>query len=66
MDKIRITVLPGGIVKIDSSRISAANHLSADRLVRGLEEDLGGTTRVERKRSEIASEHHHQSEHELL
>lgn len=65
MDKIHITILPGGLVKLETGRISAPNHLSADRLVRGLEEDLGGSTQLERKRADAALEQHHRREHDL-
>jgi hypothetical protein len=48
-DKIQIQILPGGLVKLETDRVSSPNHLSADRLVRGLEDDLGGDTETRRK-----------------
>ncbi len=36
MDKMLIIILPGGLVKVETGRISGPNHLSADRLLRGL------------------------------
>jgi hypothetical protein len=48
-DKIRITILAGGLVKIETDKVSGPNHTSADRLVRGIEQDLGGETQVEKK-----------------
>ena len=65
MDKMRISILAGGLVKIETNRISAPNHLSADRLIRGLEEDLGGMTRIEHKPVDLAAEHDPQREHDL-
>jgi len=47
MEKIKITILPGGVVKVETDKISGPNHLSADRLLRGIEEELGGETVVE-------------------
>lgn len=65
MDKLRVTILPGGLVKIDTGRITAPNHLSADRLVRGLEEDLGGETRIQRKKESVIDDREHHREHDL-
>lgn len=64
-DTIRISILPGGLVKVETDRISAPNHLSADRLVRGLEEDLGGRTQAERKRERLLRDHDKLSEPDL-
>jgi hypothetical protein len=61
-DAIRIQVLSGGLVKLETDRISSPNHLSADRLVRGLEEDLGGETEIRRK-AEGTLEHDHRTTH---
>jgi hypothetical protein len=57
MDNIRISILPGGLVKIETDRISAPNHLSADRLIRGVEDELGGTPQIERKRADLVMDH---------
>jgi hypothetical protein len=65
MDKIHITVLAGGLVKIETDRVSAPNHTSADRLIRGLEEDLGGETQVEKKKESLLTEHDTHREHDL-
>jgi hypothetical protein len=64
-DTIRIQILPGGLVKLETDRISSPNHLSADRLVRGLEEDLGGGTETRRK-AEGTLAHAHQTTHHDL
>ncbi len=40
MEKIKITILPGGVVKVETDKISGPNHLSEDRLLRGIEEEL--------------------------
>jgi hypothetical protein len=65
MDKIRITILAGGLVKIETDRVSAPNHLCADRLIQGLEEDLGGATQVEKKREGLLTERDTHCEHDL-
>ncbi len=64
-DKVKIKILAGGLVKIETDRISAPNHLSAERLIRGLEADLGAQTQVERKREGTLLEHQHQRQRDL-
>ncbi len=64
-DTIRITILPGGLVKVESDHISAPSHLSAGRLLRGLEGDLGGSTQTERKKHLTLADHDHLSEPDL-
>ncbi len=64
-DTIRISILPGGLVKVESDHISAPNHLSADRLLRGLEGDLGGSTETERKKNATLTEHEKLGEPDL-
>lgn len=61
MDKIKGTILPGGIVKIETDKISGPNHLSADRLIKGFEAELGGETTINRKKD--AHHHHHEHDH---
>jgi hypothetical protein len=65
MDKMRITILPGGLVKVETDRISTPSHLSADRLLRGLEEHLGGETQIERKSKGVLADEHKRREHDL-
>ena len=65
MDKIHITVLAGGLVKIETDKVSGANHISADRLLRGIESDLGGETQVEKKKESLLTEHDTHREHDL-
>ena len=65
-DRMRITLLPGGLVKVETDRVTGPNHLSADRLIRGHEQDLGGDSQVERKRQGVLLEHRHHREHETV
>ena len=65
-DRMRITLLPGGLVKIETDQVTGPNHLSADRLIRSLEQDLGGETQVERKRQGVLLEHDHQREQQTV
>jgi hypothetical protein len=64
-DKIRITILTGGLVKIETDQVSGPNHLSADRLVRGIEEDLGAETQVQKKKEGLLKERSTHREHDL-
>ena len=64
-DTIRIQILPGGLVKLETDRISSPNHLSADRLVRGLEDDLGGDTESHRKTESTLVHEHHATERDI-
>jgi hypothetical protein len=61
MDKIKVKILPGGLVKIETDKVSTPAHLSADRLIKGFQELLGGDTTVEKKKE--AHTHHHNHEH---
>ena len=49
-DVIKGTILKGGLVKLETDRVSAPNHMSADRLVKMFTESLGGEITVERKK----------------
>ena len=48
VDEFTIEVMPGGVVKITTNPISAANHTSAENLIRDLEKELGGETQINR------------------
>ena len=65
-DRMRITLLPGGLVKVETDRVTGPNHLSADRLIRGLEQDLGGETQVDCKRQGVLLEHDTHRERESV
>lgn len=58
-DKIDITILPDGSMKIETDKISAANHGGAEVLVQQLIKAMGGKVRRERK----GHSHHHDHKH---
>lgn len=60
-DEMIITVLPDGSLKIETGKVSAANHMSAEGFIREASRLMGG--KVERK-SKHAHHHHHQHEHD--
>jgi len=63
-DRIHVHVLADGRVKIITDEISAANHVSADKLLKSIETDLGGgDTTVERKHGARLTEAEHEHFH---
>ena len=46
-DKMIITILPDGSIKVQTDKISAPNHMEAEVLLARLEELAGGKTEVE-------------------
>ena len=60
-DDIEIEILEDGQVKFTTSKISGANHASADQLLAELEEILGG--HVERKKVKGHKQHVHKHIH---
>lgn len=66
-DKMHVTILEDGRVKVETDRISAAAHTSAENLLSSMEQLLGGQTIVEHKdgrghtheHEHIGSHHHH-------
>lgn len=49
MDKIKITILENGVIKMESDRISAANHMTAEGFLREIAKAAGGEVVVARK-----------------
>jgi hypothetical protein len=62
-DRIRVQVLADGRVKIITDEISAANHTSADKLLKSIESELGGETTTERRKGARLTEAEHEHFH---
>lgn len=65
MDEIRFQILEDGTIKFKTDRVSKANHVSADELLREVE-DLAGGERVTKKRKQRkihVHDHNHVHEH---
>jgi len=62
-DKMRITILDDGSIKVQTDEISAPNHMEAESLLARLEELAGGKTEVEAT-GHHAHEHGHTHTHE--
>ncbi len=58
MDKLAITILEDGTIKVDVDRVSMPNHASAEEFLR-LMAELANGGRQERTRKGQAEHHHH-------
>jgi hypothetical protein len=68
-DKMMITVLEDGTIKIETDKVSAANHVNAEAFVRDAARLAGGPTIRKMKHShghlgEHEHDHEHSHEHE--
>jgi hypothetical protein len=50
-DKLVITILEDGTVKVETDKIGSANHLSADAFLKLLATLTGGSTKAESKQN---------------
>ena len=57
-DKIAITILLDGTIKIETDKISGPNHLSAEKFVKAVRELAGGTTQTTRKAAAMQRHDH--------
>jgi hypothetical protein len=56
-DKMTITILDDGTIKIETDRISQANHMTAEAFMRFVAQAAGG--RQDRKAKHGVHHHHH-------
>ena len=63
-DIIVMEILGDGVLKVETDTISGSNHLSAERLVKGLSEALGSQPVTTRKRGKVGHVHNHTHETE--
>lgn len=61
-DEITYEILPDGTIKWSTSKISAANHSSADEFLKEVERLAGGSTTKTKRQS--AHAHAHAEEHQ--
>lgn len=61
MDKMEITILEDGTIKVETGRISGANHMSAETFLAQTIKEAGGVH--ERKSRPGAHHHHHEHGH---
>lgn len=48
-DEIKFTVLPSGLIKMETDEVGQANHLSADKFLALVQQLAGGETETTRK-----------------
>ena len=58
-DKMTFTILEDGTIKTEVDGISAMNHASADKLVKGVDGLLAGKVKVEQGKNKKAHTHTH-------
>lgn len=63
MDEMNLEILEDGSLKIETSKISAANHGNATILVQQIMKNSGGKSKVERRSSHSHHHHKHGEEH---
>lgn len=49
MDRVKVSILQMGLVRIETGKVSGTNHLSADELLNATSEMLGGPEVITRK-----------------
>jgi hypothetical protein len=49
MDKLKITILQDGTIRVETDEVGQANHLSADKFLQAMARMAGGETTTERK-----------------
>ena len=60
MDKIKVTILSDGTLKIETDRVSGPNHANAEALLREIIIGMGGN--VDQKRKTIGHHHHEEGQ----
>ena len=61
-DKLTVTILPGGSLKVTTDAVSDANHYAAEEFLRALQQRAVGETTVENRHPD-GVEHEHRHEH---
>jgi hypothetical protein len=61
-DVIDIEILPDGSIKVSTDKVSASNHMNAEKFLQFMAELAGGTT--QRTRKAHAHTHSHKNTHE--
>jgi hypothetical protein len=62
-DSIPFEILEDGTISIKTDRISGTNHLSADELLEGLAELVGGEHTSKQRDDVVVPAHHHHHAH---
>lgn len=58
MDTMNITILPDGTIKVETDKISRANHMTAEAFMRNMSTACSGTQERKHKRGVIGAAIH--------
>lgn len=64
MDILNIEILEDGGYKIETDKVSMANHTNAEGLIRNLVKDMGGQANVQKRKEGHVHHHHHDHVHD--
>jgi hypothetical protein len=62
-DEMKIEILPDGTIKVDTGPVSAANHSTAEALLRNLQSASGGGTQTRKHKAGVLGAIHHAWQH---
>ena len=52
-DKIQITILQDGTIRVETDKISGANHLNAEQFLREMSRLAGGTVEIKARKGKL-------------
>lgn len=58
-DKFTIEILPDGTIKVSTDKVSAANHVNAEKFIREMFNKAGGEVEIRHKHGKTI--HHHKA-----
>lgn len=64
MDRFDITILEDGTIKLETGRVSAANHMTAEAALRFLAQACPGGSQTRTRLAHAHGGHAHEHEHE--
>lgn len=60
-DKIKISILPDGTIKVETGKISGANHLGAEQFLREMSKLAGGEVTIKSKHGKLVQPQQNQN-----
>ena len=64
IDTLNITILEDGTIKVETDKVSPANHMNAEQFLKFCAERAGGKTDRQRRGHTHGEHHHHDHDHE--
>ena len=62
-DSMQIEILADGTMKVTTDKVSMANHMSAEKFMKGVAEMLGGTVTKLKRKGRTSHTHSHDHGH---